>query len=608
MGGISLETFRKSYVSLDAFKLINKRVEVDNETKTSIRMAGGEGDAPLTLNQLEKLPNGQARIADNIYMRGQLLTGIRDSLISLNVTGRTDCLDNEATKSFFRQAEARLFGTLQTNKKTKGKEFGVATASGDLMAQTVRDLVEALDRLTNKQKTGFKAIKAVCPDATDVQIKAVTMITDRELVKIFGLTSDEAAKATFTDFKATYDRKLGNRLTFSVSVPGRSKPFAAQVDTLGVFRSAEDYERLVGLGEKCCIYTGRDLCQKIPTEGYKSVSQMLQFALEGKEPGTKFGKNAFLKDVLLSTMVRMLPAAYVKARQFQKTGDITLATWWKALGLEGKAPKEKATAADKGNALLDALLSRTMADYAVIKGLTVKQFKADYKWYDSYERDPNWESPQNLKRKAVCQGFTSYLTDCNMDYQSRLNVQMNPEYKFTAVEKRHVALPLAMITGDWSVPTSAKLLADSIRQYGTKYSFGAELQFVQRKDAKLEEATTFLNALVEKHKFSQVQLALLVNANNDFEFALQKDFGGIQCQRKLDIKIEATGDPNRPDMRVTYSMPLLKGTENDTIVTKQNIVHTVVYTQDGDSWGEDLKLADVRAEDKTTTLEEWGKA
>ena len=80
------------------------------------------------------------KAANNIYMRGQLLEGIRSSLSAMGQT--------KAAKDFFENAEKTLFGEL------KGKQYGVDTASQDLSIETARDLLEQLDSLmeTNSNK------------------------------------------------------------------------------------------------------------------------------------------------------------------------------------------------------------------------------------------------------------------------------------------------------------------------------------------------------------------------------------------------------------------------------------------------------------------------
>lgn len=610
--GISIEAFRGAYQGLDAANLTNRRLEVDRETKTSVGTAGGDGDVPLTLNQLEELPDGQERVADNIYLRGQLLTAIRDSLISLNVTGRTDCLDNEAAKTFFRQAEARLFGDLQTNMKTKTREFGVNTASGDLEAQTVKDLIEALDRLANKQRAGVGMLKSACPGATDVQTKAVTMITDRELVGIFGLTEKEAAEASFTDFRVSSDPKLGNRLLFSVNVPGRPKPLAAQVDLLGTLSSVEDFERFVKVCDNCAIGMGVTVAKQIPQRDLKQVFKLLDIACKGNmTPDKRCPRNYWdhAGDVRMA-LVGMIPVAYARARRLQPFGDITLKTWWKALDLKGNVPKERDAEEKVGNALIDALNERTMADFVRVNGLKPKE-ALFLVWNDPPPEGDLSKPPGNDVRdltdqeRTIRRRYYSFMQVGDFSYQARVNYLENPQYKFTAEEKHLAAMRLDSVSkrGTGLAGMITALEGDS-RQYGTKYSFGDDLRFVQKKGAYAKD---FVETLNKTHRFSPKQLALLVYANNNYEFMLQAALGGLQSQHNLDIRIEATGDPNSPNMRVTYNIPFLKGTEEDMIVTKQNIVHTVVYTQDGDSWGEELKFVDVRAEETRTAFKDWGE-
>lgn len=151
---ISLDAFRGAFQGVKESKLEKTTLAVVGENKTEVGRTSGK---PLSLSGLQVLENGDSRIMDNIYMRGQLLTSIRDTLMTLNANGSRGGLENGRAREFFEAAEKRLFGELvEAGGK---KQFGVETASADLSAKTVKDLISDLDKFmfVEKMLQGYDA-------------------------------------------------------------------------------------------------------------------------------------------------------------------------------------------------------------------------------------------------------------------------------------------------------------------------------------------------------------------------------------------------------------------------------------------------------------------
>lgn len=366
--GLSLDAFRAAYRNLKAGELANTRLNVDGDAKTSVT-AAAKGGAPLKLTQLKGLPNGPDRIADNIYMRSQLLTAIRDSLLSLNVSGRTDGLDSKSAAAFFEQAETQLFGSLQTDKKTKAQRFGADTASGDLDAQTVKDLIDALDTFMGSKDERITGLKTACPDVTDIQARAVAMIDEHQLVETFGLSKKEAASASLENFRTTYDRRLGSRLRFTVNVPGR-RSISAQVDSQGVLGRFKAKSRNLDLVKS------RRLLEMKDSETYISQARNIDNFLRGHPDLSKETQIDFLAETLKRACWSEGDRVFSDAEDYEEADAITVCKDLARQLVENKAVPRTGVAVLETIGMLKERLAMAPAVRSLLNDHIVMRLKA----------------------------------------------------------------------------------------------------------------------------------------------------------------------------------------------------------------------------------------
>lgn len=131
--GINLEAFR-SIVGQSV--LGNHAINVTGNLKDGLSVSPSKAGKGLkNLDGLAKAsPEALTRYQDNIYLRSQLLSAIRDAL-------------GGDTSEFFKQAETRLFG-----KIGKDHRFGVSTASSDLMVDELKQIITDLDKAMSSGK------------------------------------------------------------------------------------------------------------------------------------------------------------------------------------------------------------------------------------------------------------------------------------------------------------------------------------------------------------------------------------------------------------------------------------------------------------------------
>lgn len=86
-------------------------------------------------------PEDLNRAANNVYLRGQLLEGLRSSLTGVG---------KDAVEKFMQEAETALFGELQDG------QFGLTEGSQDLSTDTVRSLIDEANRLKAEVGQGGK--------------------------------------------------------------------------------------------------------------------------------------------------------------------------------------------------------------------------------------------------------------------------------------------------------------------------------------------------------------------------------------------------------------------------------------------------------------------
>lgn len=147
--GIELDSFRT------AVKGDGQWLSVQNGDMSKV--VGSAGKQEIDVSDLSVAQNAgdMNKAANNIYMRGQLLDGIRTNLASNGVNAAQ-------TEAFVKKAEVALFGKL-----TNG-QFNADAASQDLDSKTVKMLLDELDGYTMNAE-----LKALAKKSTPV-LKPVT--------------------------------------------------------------------------------------------------------------------------------------------------------------------------------------------------------------------------------------------------------------------------------------------------------------------------------------------------------------------------------------------------------------------------------------------------
>lgn len=331
-----------------------------------------------------------------------------------------------------------------------------------------------------------------------------------------------------------------------------------------------------------------------PTD-WKSVGKLLGFAAKGKQTTykAKGGRNPLnYADLLRTVLVTMIPTAAKLARQIQPEGEISLDTWWRALKLD-KWPKPPAGASDEeiGNALMNALFERTVEDFRKFMSLTDEEVEL------YLQHDPEGDDHRNVNRH-----YQTFLMFDECSYRTHVNMLTSGEAGVTDPDElRNSAQSLSDISAKDTVALAQKIANDTRAMktlYYVELPKGGREELIQVGTHDADQAVTNHRRLMEEYKFTDKQVLLLFGASNRKEQALLTMFGGAQHQYNYKVKVRAEGDPDSPDMRVTYTMPLIKEKQDGSggfVVKTKNVVHEVVYRRDGSS--EAVKLCLEQSDD-----------
>lgn len=581
---ISIESFRGAYEGIDTNKLSQTTLAISDEAKTQVNVGRGK---PLALSDLQQLPGGgDSRIMNNVYLRGQLLSSIRDTLMTLNEDGSKKEFKSDQAKTFFKAAEKRLFGALEANTKTGKSEFGVQTASADLDAKTVNDLLSDLDTIMAIERTRQFRESPELKDHLDLVAKL--MFADpAALGKAVNIPSaSKVRQAAISDLKM-----VDGCLQFTITPQGKwDEPKTAFVradGTISLYKTAADEETAV-LKENLESFkfgTSNLIVKSIPQTIHKDVSRLLTFAKEGSDPFndvlySKYGGNynGELTSYLKAALVMMLPKACEKIPLLQNDGkSITLKTWWKALGLKGEAPAENASGSDIGCALLKAVYNRAKEDFSRIMGLS-----EDEKLYLE-------KSVPDKDTKKLMGRFGTFLIS-DMPYDTTVKCMEGMKKGTVDFDERarefSVQTMDTLKTSDFNIQNFIKELGNS-RVIGTNITHtlsNGEIVTLACGPGHEADNTQAINRLLTDAKFSMEQIGLLVFSINNSLQAIPTSLGFMSLENNYKINVEAIQDPAEPQMRVTFTVPLVKSGEGkNLIVTNKDLVQVVEFKQNGES-------------------------
>lgn len=340
---------------------------------------------------------------------------------------------------------------------------------------------------------------------------------------------------------------------------------------------------------------GTRFADLISPADWKSVGKLLGFADKGKQTTYKAkGEYSPADHVaeLKMALVTMIPTAVKLARQIQPEGEISLDTWWVALKLD-KWPKPPAGASDEkiGNALVNALFERTVEDFRKFMALTDEEVECHLQ----FESDDD--------QRKVSSHYGTFLMFGECGYQTHVNMLTSGEAGVTDPDELRDSAQVLSDISDNDTGVLAKRVGDDTRAKKTVY-------YVELPQGKTDDVINVGNGhqgevakenhlrLKTEYKFTDKQVFLLLGAANRKEQSLLTLFGGAQHQYGYKVKVRAEGDKDSPDMRVTYTMPLIREKldgSNKFVVTTKNVVHEVVYRRDGSS--EAVKLCLEQSDD-----------
>ena len=583
---ISIESFRGAYEGIDTNKLSQTALTISDEAKTQVNVGRGK---PLALSDLQQLPGGgDSRIMNNVYLRGQLLSSIRDTLMTLNEDGSKKEFKSDLTKNFFESAEKKLFGALDANTKTGKLEFGVQTASADLDAKTVNDLLSDLDTIMAVERTRQFSESPELKDHLDLVAKLMSA-DPAALGKAVGISSaSKVRQAAISDLKMV-DGCLQFTITPREKLAEPKTAFVRADGTISLYKTDADEETAVLKENLESFKFGASnlIVKSIPQTIHKDVSRLLTFAKEGYAPfddvlHSKYGGNynGELTACLKAALVMMLPKACEKIPLIQSDGkSITLKTWWKALGLKGEVPAENASGSDIGCALLKAVYNRTKEDFSRIMGLS-----EDEKLY--LEKSVPEEDTKKLKGQ-----FGTFLMS-DLPYEATIKCMQSREggkINLSQEELNFTVQTQDTITDKNldDVEALANETTDS-RYMGSSFEYRAmngdtvTINLGKNKFKEINKAA--VNRLHEKENFSMKQIGLMIHSVNNSMQTLPTAFGYMANEYNCKIKVEAVGDPNAPKMKVTYAIPLIKdGGFNRFLVTNKDVVQEIVIEQNGEA-------------------------
>lgn len=562
--GIDINSFEIAAQSRQKWLSVN----ADDKTK----LVASNDRRAISVGDLKTAGAGDLnKAADNVYLRGQLLEGIRNSLVSAklmrvswNATSRQEEISyrgqaaaaDEAAKTdvqkFFEKAEAALFGKLGDNG-----QYGLTTASQDLDKKTVVDLILQLDKLTkpNAKQSVLEVCDKLdtnCPRATDKQRDALIHVDYKALGKALGRWTSTAKTCKVTGLVSVAD---GRYLLCSLKTK-KGDDLRVLVDRDGKF---VDYNKSEYGKCRDALYPMGWMADLFAPEDLPEINHLLSFSADGKED----------RQLLVTMLSTMLPTALAKARREVPSGHISIATWCKVLGLCGQVP-----ATDKANqqtkaAFTNAVTSRFESDYRAVKGL-----------------DPS----VNLQEDRGFLAYRNSMTD-GVSYETRLfclkhgfmpskdaypgGCVLHSEYLDAGAE-----------IGDFDQKVANELAGQ--RAKGTAYRLNKEQFFVN--NCKPNEALSAVNFLRE-NGFTDRQIYAMSFVPNNVGMSILPGAGYLQvCTKsKIDISAGVNGD-----MVVRYDFKCHKPDPDNPysfgIPTNDSLMYAVTIHRDGTMECTDLKV------------------
>ena len=621
--GLPLESFRAAAAAYEGQLLTVDYNKVNGQEMQEIK------GKDIDISDLKNMPSndGLNRAKDgNIYLRNQLLNGIRDCLVanklmSVSRQGNTETVSYAAgyadkVQAFLKTAEETLIGV----------QPGDNTASDDLLSMTVTELLEKLDELEVESTdvtiesadgttydwtlsnvlekdltTAQRELRMNCPGATDKQQEALVNLDSKSLASCLGMTEKVAKALQPTSIKPSDVSKAGF-LECTVADPKTPNVIhTVLVDRQGTVFSKEDYtacQKFMVTHENGHVYL-----EKMDHRDMKLVRGCLEKMnahlerLESMEGDESVNHVSSTIEDALTTFTNMLVNALPRARRLQPKGELTMKTLWTALRFDKNpnlhAPKnlDDPTAGQK---LVDASMWRCRKDF----------LSSDPRTADVQTESLGDQSNKSDLKNKYYPGFILGWCD-KVDHYGRLFAR-----------KCRGSAPLSRFFHDYKVPehamrsspgSSAKsTLTSDLRAKGSVWRFG-ELSYTTGDKGESQEGVKHVDAFVsglQNAGFKDEQIWRLTDIPNNGPFSVLSSLGYAQSQLNMRIGIEKDGE----DMKVTYYLNCFPASvDQQTMSTTQSTEECLRYEVRIDKEGKveflDMSLVDEKETERFDTAE-----
>ena len=540
-------------------------------------------------------PEDLNRAANNVYLRGQLLEGLRSSLTGVG---------KNTVEKFMQEAETALFGELQNG------QFGLTEGSQDLSTDTVRSLIDEANRLKAEVGQGGK------PTVSNRGIR-FDYDGNNNVININNVNNEIVGGDS-------QDCLRNDSLTEEIctSPKAQSKPVAAgRVPQKISEESANELLKSGGLFDP--ISCQGELKEFIMTFEERDVPyvkewmSLLQFDEKflGDNPQCIFAMGG-----VKASFAAMLPKLLEKAHAQQLNASESVPFLWKEIGL-GDPPKAElsqdklklAFFNDLGNRIFEDFISGIGGNLEPNAVKLIKEFLLPSSYGQTFAASREIEKHIDIADGAhgLKNLFESYTELNGLSYDKKLELLKNPGSRPTFKDfifKMSPGVPGGAKAGSWkpkilnrndggqAVDGVLAIVNEELsrltfsRQLRVKYAFNGKV-LVSAGTGNNTPRTprdNFQNPLREAG-FTDQQICQAALYLNNVGKSIKSSVGLVSRQHGSLIDISKDGDNMRvkvsmPHSRVTgFTKPLPGSGKQACIVedTDQNLVHEFIVRPDG---------------------------
>ena len=616
--GLPLESFRAAAAAYEGQLLTVDYNKVNGQEMQEIK------GKDIDISDLKNMPSndGLNRAKDgNIYLRNQLLNGIRDCLVA-NKLMSVSRQGNTETVSYAAGYADKVQAFLKTAEETLiGAQPGDNTASDDLLSMTVTELLEKLDELEVESTdvtiesadgttydwtlsnvsekdltTAQRELRMNCPGATDKQQEALVNLDSKSLASCLGMTEKVAKALQPTSIKPSDVSKAGF-LECTVADPKTPNVIhTVLVDRQGTVFNKEDYtacQKLLSPDQQVYLEKIDHRDMKLVHGCLAKMNAHLEW-LESMEGDASVKQVIEQIDVLVN-FTSMLVNALPRAHGLQPRGELTMKTLWTALRFdEGpKLPVPRSPDEDAaGRKLVDAYVWRIRKDFQStdprITNAQIESFSG-----------PDKTSLLRSTYLAYSAGWRD-----GVDYHSQLFVRKCRGFVPLQRHFNNYKVPLTTPPKSLISPAKQELTSDT-RATGSVWRFG-KLSYTsgdQKSDKGVNHVDAFVSSLQDAG-FKDEQIWRLTNIPNNGPFSVLGSIGYSQTQYNMRIGIEKDGE----DMKVAYYLNCVPATVDITELsatqsTEECLRYEVRIDKEGKVEFLDMSLVDGKEIERFDTAE-----